>query len=153
MAESNELITVNLLTPERRFPSFEVSRVHVPAYNGYMEILPNHASCVVQLGMGVLSIGDQKVFINGGYIEILNNSVKVLADSVETLPGDELSETRADKVVDGERAKNSLDRANSRLASMKLDDSEDELDTQRAILAKERAERRLEFLSWSSVSK
>ena len=109
--------------------------------------MPDHAPCVVQLGMGVLAVGNQKVFINGGYVEILNNEVKVLADSVETLPGDKLSEGRKDKELDSERAKNALERANKRLSTMKLEDSDQELDTQRAILAKERAENRLEFYS------
>ncbi len=147
MSQSNELLTVQLLTPERRFPSLEVSRVHVPAFNGYMEVLPNHAPCVVQVGIGTLSLGEQKVFINSGYIEIFENEVKILADLVETLPGDVFSETQKENTVDENRAKEALERANNRLNTMKLEDSDETLDTGRAILAKERAERRLEFLS------
>ena len=60
--------------------------VIVPGEAGYLGVLANHAPLLSTLGEGRLDIktdGDSPSFnISGGFVEVLNNEVTVLADRV-----------------------------------------------------------------------
>ncbi len=73
---------VEIITPDRKVFSAEVSVVTLPGVNGSFQILNDHAAIVSTLAKGELS-GDKEVFqIEGGVVEVLNNRVLVLTEGV-----------------------------------------------------------------------
>ena len=102
MADTFQL---QVATPERLFVDEQVSEAELPGRNGYMGILPGHAPLLSALAPGVLTYGSgggkQAIVIDGGFVEIFDNQVRVLADSAE----------RPDQ-VDANRARQDLDAAN-----------------------------------------
>ena len=105
MADTFQL---QVATPERLFVDEQVSEAELPGRNGYMGILPGHAPLLSALAPGVLTYGSgggkQAIVIDGGFVEIFDNQVRVLADSAE----------RPDQ-VDANRARQDLDAANRAL--------------------------------------
>ena len=106
--------------------------VVLPGSEGYLGVLANHAPLVTELKIGEIDIRrgdgtDDAMAVAGGFVEVLDNSVTVLADSAE-LRGE----------IDIERAEQALHRAEERLAARPP-----ELDTERAEIALKRALNRL----------
>jgi F-type H+-transporting ATPase subunit epsilon len=101
MAEDLEL---EVVTPERQLVQEKVPEVQVPGKDGYMGILPGHAALLGELGIGFLSytIGGRRrlLAVHGGFLEVLDDHVRVLADAAE----------RAEE-IDVERARRALQRA------------------------------------------
>ena len=101
MADGLEL---EVATPERELVRVRVSEVELPGKNGYMGILPGHAPLLSELGIGHLSYlaGPKRRYISvhRGFLEVLDNHVRVLADAAE----------RAEE-IDVERARTALRRA------------------------------------------
>lgn len=92
------LIKVDLVDSEREIFSGEAEFIIAPAVEGELGIYPHHAPLISKLKPGVLRVKvpeqtEHLVFaISGGYIEIQNNHVSVLADIIERT--DELDEAR-----------------------------------------------------------
>jgi len=107
MAEQLEL---EIDTPERQFVCTQVSDVQLPGKDGYLGILPGHAALLGQLGPGVLSYHESGqghyLAIDGGFVEVLQDHVRVLADSAEKAEN-----------IDVTRAKADLQRAQDQLAT------------------------------------
>ncbi|MBV8818163.1 MAG: hypothetical protein JO022_07380 [Acidobacteriaceae bacterium] len=86
MADTFQL---EVATPERRLLDAAVSEAQWPCQNGYMGVLPGHAPLVSILGAGVLTylggagVGRGVMKIEGGFVEVLNDHVRVLADKAE----------------------------------------------------------------------
>jgi F-type H+-transporting ATPase subunit epsilon len=84
MAETFQL---EVATPERLVMRESVNEAQIPAANGYVGILPGHAALLSGLGAGVLSYttdGRRRSFrIEGGWLEVSNDRVRVLADTAE----------------------------------------------------------------------
>lgn len=83
-------LTVQLLTPTRTVLKTQAKYVNAPGALGYIGILPSHASLISELRSGILRIegaSDNKdVFsykIPGGFLEVSNDTVTLLVDSVE----------------------------------------------------------------------
>ncbi len=76
---------LEVVTPERQFVREQVSEAQIPAKNGYLGILPGHAALLSELGSGDLTytVGGHKrtVTIDGGWIEVSGDHVRVLATS------------------------------------------------------------------------
>jgi F-type H+-transporting ATPase subunit epsilon len=107
MAETFEL---EIATPERSIVREPAVRAQIPGKDGYFGILPDHAAMVSQLGIGPLSYatpqgGTYVVAIHGGFMEVLENHVRVLADVAE--PGVEIDVARAERAR--ERAQREMD--------------------------------------------
>ncbi len=87
MAESGEGFTLEVATPERLIVKESVSEAQIPGLDGYMGVLPGHAPLISELANGVLSYtsggGTRYLSIHGGFVEILPDKVRVLADSAE----------------------------------------------------------------------
>jgi F-type H+-transporting ATPase subunit epsilon len=85
MADTFQL---EVATPERLFVDEQVSEAELPGKEGYMGILPGHAPLLSILGSGILTYksgaGEQKLKIEGGFVEVFDNHVRVLADRAET---------------------------------------------------------------------
>ena len=95
-----ELLDLEVVTPERRLVHEQVSEVQLPGKDGYLGILPGHAALLGQLGAGALSfqVGSQTHFVavDGGFIEILDDHVRVLADSAEKAETIDLGKAKAE---------------------------------------------------------
>lgn len=101
MADGLEL---EVATPERELVREQVSEVEVRGKSGYMGILPGHAPLLGELGIGHLTYVSGKrrstLAVHSGFVEVLDDHVRVLADAAE----------RAEE-IDVERARAALRRA------------------------------------------
>ena len=77
----------------------DVTRLVVPGAEGQLTLLPSHAALMTSLGMGEMiaytSDGVEPIAIHGGFLQIANDEVKVLADAAEH--ADDINEDRADE--------------------------------------------------------
>jgi F-type H+-transporting ATPase subunit epsilon len=131
-------LALELATPTRLVVTAEVDEVVVPGSLGYFGVLPGHAPLLATLGIGELTyrIGREEyhIAVSGGFAEVRNDKVIVLADVAET-PAD----------IDRARAERARDRAESRLGGR----SQEEIDYTRAMCALARALARLQVASRS----
>jgi len=78
---------LRVATPEKLVVDKDVTDAEVPGKDGYMGILPDHAPLLSALGEGELTYtagGTKSVLkINGGFVEVFENTVSVLADNAE----------------------------------------------------------------------
>src|SRR5579864_7263129 len=91
---------IEIATPERLLSRERAIRAQIPAKDGYIGVLPDHAPLLSELGIGALTFTtpDDRRFslaIRGGFLEIYNNVVRVLSDIAEK--GNEIDVTQAEK--------------------------------------------------------
>lgn len=96
MATSDTLY-VEVVTAERKLFSGEATMVEVPGADGQLGILPHHAALLSTLKAGALEIrtgsGEEIFFVSGGFLEVSDNRVTVLADTGEN--AESIDEARA----------------------------------------------------------
>ena len=77
-------ILLEIITPEKVVYKNEVDEVIAPTVNGEIAILPNHVGLLTQIVPGELIVKkghkDQSIAITGGFLEINNNHISILAD-------------------------------------------------------------------------
>ena len=82
-----DTLQLEIATPEKQVVSATVDSATIPGKDGYMGILPGHAALLSELGEGELSYvaggKTESLKISGGYVEVRDNHVRVLADRVE----------------------------------------------------------------------
>lgn len=93
-----------VVTPERTEVDVEARAITVPLFDGEIGILKNHSPLVGRLGYGELRIkdatgGTPSYFIEGGFVQVVDNVVSVLTDRV--VPRASITQAAAD---DAERA-------------------------------------------------
>ena len=125
-------LDVEIVTGERVvFEETDVDMVVAPGGAGTLGILPEHAPLVTTLSFGELRIkkgtGEQSILVYGGFMEVNDDKVLVLADSAERaeevdVERAETARRRAEESIAGrqatmdlEEAQASLRRANLRL--------------------------------------
>lgn len=122
---------LEIVTPEKKVFSEDVQFLVAPGAAGELGILPEHAPLVTALNIGVLRVQQDekqlKVAVSGGFMEVRNSKVTVLANTAE----------RGD-TIDLARAEAAKQRAEALLAAAGAD-----LDVFRAELALKRALARL----------
>jgi F-type H+-transporting ATPase subunit epsilon len=95
-----ETIELEVATPERQLVHEHVGEVQLPGKNGYMGILPGHAALLGQLGTGFLTYvagGKHRyVAVHGGFVEVVADHVRVLADTAERAEEIDLDRAKAD---------------------------------------------------------
>ncbi len=73
----------DLVSPERRLASLEVTAVQIPGADGDMTAMPNHAAVITTLRPGILRVeaasGQQEYVVTGGFAE-LGENLSVLAE-------------------------------------------------------------------------
>ena len=119
MAENK--LQLSVVTPERLVVDEEVDQVNIPGVEGDLGILYDHAPILTTMRPGQFSyesVGEKgretiQMVVSGGYLEVTDNRVIVLAEAVEFL--DE---------IDQERAKASLAKAEEALSRTDLSDDE-----------------------------
>lgn len=95
-----DVLQLEIATPERQLVREEVSEVQLPGKNGYLGILPGHAALLGQLGTGVLTylLGGRKrsICLQGGFVEVSNDHVRVLANIAELCEDVDIEKARAE---------------------------------------------------------
>ena len=91
---------IEIATPERLLAREKAVRSQIPAKDGYIGVLPDHAALLSQLGIGALTYTTPEdhrfsVAICGGFLEINDNVVRVLTDVAER--GHEIDVSKAEK--------------------------------------------------------
>ena len=103
-----------IVTAEGESFSGEVDLIVAPGGLGEFTVLPSHARMISTLSPGILRYdqGGDSVFLalSGGFLEVSNNQVTVLADAAEQ-----------DDAIDLERAEAALARAQERVAGTTAD--------------------------------
>ena len=129
MADTFQL---EIATPERLLVQERVTEAQIPALGGMIGVLPEHAPLLSQMGTGALSYkgerGLQSLVVSGGWLQILQNHVRILTDRAEMA-----------SEIDASRAEAALRRAQERLALPATAG----VDVARALNAMRRAEARL----------
>ncbi len=74
----------DLVSPERRLASLQVTSVQIPGADGDMTAMEGHAPTITTLRPGVLTVegpeGSQDFVVTGGFAEITASGVSVLAE-------------------------------------------------------------------------
>ena len=80
-------LQLDVITPERRLLSEQADSVTVPGLGGELGILPGHTPLISALQTGVLSYTQagttRRLLVSGGFVEVNNDRVSVLADLAE----------------------------------------------------------------------
>lgn len=91
---------IEIATPERLLARERAVRSQIPAKDGYIGVLPDHAALLSELGIGALTYTTPEdhrysIAICGGFLEINDNVVRVLTDQAEK--GHEIDVSRAER--------------------------------------------------------
>ena len=104
---------VEVVTAERELYNGEADIVSAPGSEGRLGILPRHAALLATLKSGELNIklngAEEPLFVSGGFLEVSDNSVTVLADTAEH--AEEIDQARAEEAR--RRAQERLEQAGS----------------------------------------
>ena len=77
---------LDIITPDKKVYNGEATSVILPGTEGQFQVLNRHAPLVSTLGKGTVVVdtgATKKTFtIDGGVVEVLNNTVLVLAEAV-----------------------------------------------------------------------
>jgi F-type H+-transporting ATPase subunit epsilon len=129
-------LNLEIITPAKLFFKGVIQSVTVPGTAGSFQVLLNHAPILSTLEVGEVKIelpdGSRKEYtIGGGTIEVENNRVLILADSIEAIDGIDMERakeaaerarkrlaTRSDQMIDVLRAENALKRATNRITAV-----------------------------------
>ena len=130
-------LSLNIVTAQRSvLERDDVTKLVVPAAEGQITVLPKHAALLSSLGVGEMVVHHGNTFdsyvIHGGFVQVLDNQVSVLADAAE----------HSDE-IDLARAEAARDRAQRRIAGQDPDVPRSGLDVFRAQLAIRRAMARI----------
>jgi len=81
---------VTVISPERAVFDGAADAVVAPAFDGQVGILPGHAPFMTLLGKGVLTAqvgggggGSKRFEVSGGFLQVVGDAVRVVADRVE----------------------------------------------------------------------
>ena len=106
---------LQIITPKKIVFDKEVEMVVLRTTEGDMGILPNHAPFVAELAIGEMKVklapeSEEMYFVAGGFLEIANNKVTILADDAMNA-----------KDIDIEQAKKEAEIAKAKLSKLKED--------------------------------
>jgi F-type H+-transporting ATPase subunit epsilon len=77
---------LEIITPDKKVYAGEVEAAQFPGANGSFEVLDMHAPLISTLDKGSIRIttskGQEFFTVDGGVVEVLNNKIIVLAESV-----------------------------------------------------------------------
>ena len=83
-----DTLLLQVVSPERVLVEEQVTEIQIPASDGFLGVLPGHAPLLSGLmPVGVMTYragGQEKVLaVYGGFVEVLPDRVRVLADNAE----------------------------------------------------------------------
>ncbi len=112
-----EKVILKLVTPSRLLLEQEVDEVTVPGTLGELGVLPNHITFLTTLDIGEMGYkaGTHwvRLALSGGYAEVLNNEMTVLANAAEYA-----------EEIDVERAQGARERAENKMEELNPEDQE-----------------------------
>ncbi len=130
---NSDRLTLEIATPMRLAVAAAVDEVVAPGVQGYFGVLPGHAPFLTTLGTGEIMyrVGrdERHLAVAGGFAEVRNDKVIVLADTAER-----------PEEIDRDRAARARERAERRLSAR----SPEDVDFARASAALARALARLQ---------
>ena len=108
-------LTVEIVTPEKRILSVQADEAIVPGGKGLFGVRPGHTPFLTLMEPGPLTLIDggrrEYYFVAGGFAEVSNDKVLVLADVAEPTTG-----------IDVEAARKRMQEAQERMKGMSADD-------------------------------
>ena len=128
---ADKTLKLDVITPEHVALQDESDSVVVPAVDGDLGIWPNHAPLLAGLKPGVVTYktasGMAKLVVSGGFIEVANNVITIIAPAAEKSSEIDFARAEAAKKralerlahkegIDIARAQAALARANARLS-------------------------------------
>src|SRR5437762_2956905 len=97
MAKRGDILHVEVVTAERELYNGEADLVSAPSAEGRVGILPRHAALLTLLVPGELRIKlgaeEEPLFVSGGFLEVFEDTVTILADTAEQ--AEEIDQARA----------------------------------------------------------
>ena len=91
---------LRIVTPTRILVDAEVSEVRAPGTAGQIGVLPQHVTFLGQMDIGVVSYVEngkaRNVVVRGGYVEVVNDVVTILADDAELAAETDTAGARAE---------------------------------------------------------
>ena len=109
---ASQSLLVEIVSPDRAAYRGEALRFRAPGVEGSFEVLRGHAPMLAATGVGtvtVTTVGGERVSFatSGGFVEVLDDHVVMLADTAEPVSG-----------IDVERARTAEASARERLAAV-----------------------------------
>ncbi len=87
MLGSGQPFNLSVISPERKLFEGKAIFVVVPAFDGEIGILHDHAPLMALLGEGALRVeterGSQRFRVSGGFVQVMNNEVSILSETAE----------------------------------------------------------------------
>jgi F-type H+-transporting ATPase subunit epsilon len=114
-------LTVEIVTPEKRVLSVQADEAIVPGGRGLFGVRPGHTPFLSLMEPGTLTLMDggrrESYFVAGGFVEVGNDKVLVLADGAEPVTG-----------IDVEGARRRMLEAQERMKGLSAEDARFELE-------------------------
>jgi F-type H+-transporting ATPase subunit epsilon len=86
-AAGSTRIQLSIISPERVVFEGEGDQIVVPAWDGEVGILRDHAPMMLLLGTGDVRVRrgetEERFFISGGFLQVIDNKVTVLSERAE----------------------------------------------------------------------
>ena len=115
-------LSVELVTPERRVLAVEADEAIIPGSRGLFGVRPGHTPFLSLMEPGVVTLREgsstQLFFVAGGFVEVANDKILILADQAEPVSN-----------IDLDAAKQRLLAAQERLKGLGTEDSRFPLET------------------------
>jgi F-type H+-transporting ATPase subunit epsilon len=115
-------LEIQLVTPERRVLSVQADEAIIPGALGLFGVRPGHTPFLSLMEPGLLTLKEgasaQSYFIGGGFVEVANDQVRVMADQAEPVAA-----------IDVSSVKQRLEAAQNRLKSLSAEDARFEVET------------------------
>ena len=132
---ADRTFTIRVVTPERTVLTDEATSLVAPGIEGSFGVLPNHAPLLSELVPGEMrfrrnSSEEVRIALGGGFLQVFENQVTILADTAER-----------PEEINPDRARASLDEAREQLRRAQA--QYDEAAVHSAQVAIERAQNRL----------
>ncbi|MFO0780320.1 MAG: ATP synthase F1 subunit epsilon [Candidatus Gracilibacteria bacterium] len=105
---------LSIVTAEGSLYAGDIDMLVAPAVDGELGILTNHHPLVTKLGPGAMRVvktdkTEEILFVNGGYLEVINNKATIIADAAENLEGIQAEQARAAREKAAEMLKHAKD--------------------------------------------
>lgn len=125
MAES---FPFELVSPERLVLSEDVVEVVIPASDGQMTVMKDHAPTMTTVKPGLVLVkradgGEDKIFVDGGFADINDNGLSLLAE-VAMLASELDGETLAGRLKNAQEAVDAAEGDAVDIANLRLSDLE-----------------------------
>ena len=114
-------LTIEIVTPEKRILAVQADEAIVPGGHGLFGVRPGHTPFLSLMQPGTLTLVDagrrESYFVAGGFVEVGNDKVLVLADAAENVTG-----------IDVESARRRMQEAQDRLKGLSAEDARYEVE-------------------------